>query len=104
MLLAANLKRKLPKFKMADSNKNLMQRTHQNKQDEHKAPQVKFGQQQEAVENVSMSDVLSQLKQMNSLLVNNISAPKYPTSPQPNFWFSHPGQLSGHYPTQYQGW
>ena len=98
---AANLKRKLPKFKMADSNKHLMQRTHQNKQDEHKAPQVNFGQQQEAVENVSMSDVLSQLKQMNSLLVNNISAPKYPTSPQPNFWLNHPGQLSGHDPIQY---
>ena len=63
-----------------------------------------FRKIQEAVENVSMSDVLSQLKQMNSLLVNNISAPKYPTSPQPNFWFNHPGQLSGHYPTQYQGW
>ena len=88
---------------MADSNKQLMQRTRPNKQDEHKAPQVKFGQQQEAVENVSMSDVLIQLKQMNSLLANNISAPKYHTSPQPNFWFNHPGQLSGHYPTQYQG-
>ena len=100
-ILAANLKRKLPKFKMVDSNKQPMQRTHQNKQDEHKAPEVKFGQQQEAVENVSMSDVLSQLKQMNSLLVKNISAPKYPTSPQPNFWFNHPGQLNGHYPTQY---
>ena len=103
-ILAANLKRKLPKFRMADSNKHPMQRTHQNKQDEHKTPQVKFGQQQEAVENVSMLDILSQLKQMNSLLVNNISSPKYPKSPQPNFWFNHPGQLSGHYPTQYQGW
>ena len=76
---------------MADSNKQPMQRTHQNKQDEHKAPQVKFDQQQEAVENVSMSDILNQLKPMNSLLVNNISATKYPTSPQPNFWFNHPG-------------
>ena len=103
-ILAANLKRKLPKFKMSDSNKQPMQRTHQNKQDEHKAPQVKFGQQQEAVENVSMSDILNQLKQIKSLLVNNISAPKYPTSPQPNFWFNHPGQLSGHYRTQYQHW
>ena len=53
-------------FKTADSIKQRIQRTHQNKQDEHKAPQVKFGQQQESVENVSMSDVLGQLKQMNS--------------------------------------
>ena len=60
-ILAANLKRKLPKFKMADSNKQWMQRTHQNKQDWHKEPQVKLGQQQETVENVSMSDVLDQL-------------------------------------------
>ena len=37
-ILSANLKRKLPKFKMTDSNKQRMQRTHQNKQDEHKAP------------------------------------------------------------------
>ena len=86
-------------YQMADSNKHPMQRTHQNKQDEHKAPQVKFGQQQEAVKNVSISDILSLVKQMNSLLVNSISAPKYPTSPQPNFWFDHSGQLSGHYPT-----
>ena len=82
-----------------------MQRIHpQNKQDDHKPPHVKFGQQQESVDNVSMSDVLDQLKQMNSLLVNNISAPKDPTSPQPDFWLDHPGKLSGHYPTQYQGW
>ena len=53
-ILAANLKSKLPPFKMAYSNKQRMQRTHQNKQDEYKAPQVKFGQQQESVENVSM--------------------------------------------------
>ena len=103
-MLAANLKRMLPKFKMADSNKQWMQITHQNKQDEHKEPQVKLDQQQETVENVSMSDVLDQLKQINSLLVNNSSAPKYPTSPQPEFWFNHPGQLSRRYPTQYHSW
>ena len=39
-ILAANLKRKLPKFKKADSNKQLMQITHQNKQDDHKALHV----------------------------------------------------------------